>query len=652
MRDFLKWGHEELGALAHVTECGGDWTFDGPKYHYMQALQWDVNADPDEIMDDFCEHSYGAAARPMRDFWDRLEQVYERRGPKQRLLFYQWVSWQTAIYVQPNDEFKHYTIEDVGFLDKCMAEAARLAANDGEAVQFRLARISDAWKYFRTMLVSYLVYLRTALGREVTSEQAKEASLTMAREIADLRAERRFYLGKLRSYRDLNPRMRKPYYWSLGVALTLFSHERTLLDEVCTSVSRYVQSRSGAGTALKLWQGIPAADALYGSAQTQIHLLTHPKLPNLIANGGFEAGSLNGWQTSGDQIDVVGADGRRGKYAARTRGPGVDVISQKVSVSPGQRYRLTAWGRYLTKPPDWAVPLEAVMEFYGGTKRVWCEPTRCTVRTTSPTDGWAALRSTLTVPPGANSVVIKLKKTFNSGTTLWDDVALERIRESPKTEPGAIADTFDGERLDAGKWFQATCSGGTKPPRLADGWLIYDDENMYPLTSYATFDDLLRYRGKERYRLRTHVAALPASLGPSSVSWGVKASTGPMSISDSGMFWTHHFGTPKSPKARLLTYAYQGSVRTHIGAHMPNHSEKHRRQIWYTFYFDPEYVTAYAASGGYGDREGLLVARYKHGITDIAADGPVYLKIGRGSYMLDEISLVRPELTVTKTQRQ
>jgi hypothetical protein len=26
-RDFLKWGHDELGARAHITESGGDWTF-------------------------------------------------------------------------------------------------------------------------------------------------------------------------------------------------------------------------------------------------------------------------------------------------------------------------------------------------------------------------------------------------------------------------------------------------------------------------------------------------------------------------------------------------------------------------------------------------------------------------------------------------
>ncbi len=52
MSDFLKWGHDKLNSASHVAEVHGGWSFDGPKYHYMQALMWDVNADPDKIMQD------------------------------------------------------------------------------------------------------------------------------------------------------------------------------------------------------------------------------------------------------------------------------------------------------------------------------------------------------------------------------------------------------------------------------------------------------------------------------------------------------------------------------------------------------------------------------------------------------------------------
>ena len=48
---------DELGATAHVSEVGGNWSFDGPKYRYMQELMWNVNADPDEIMWGYCRDS-------------------------------------------------------------------------------------------------------------------------------------------------------------------------------------------------------------------------------------------------------------------------------------------------------------------------------------------------------------------------------------------------------------------------------------------------------------------------------------------------------------------------------------------------------------------------------------------------------------------
>ena len=644
-RDFLKWGHDTLGALAHVTECGGDWTFDGPKYHYLQALQWDVNADVDEVMRDFCAHSYGRAAGPMRSFWDTLEKVYERRKPvpygmeNRRLLFYQWVSWQRAVYIQPNDEFSDYTLHDVELLDGCIAEATRLAADDTEGVRFRVERMSDAWKYCRTMLVSCVNSSNAGLDTEVTSEKSRDEALKRAREIADSRLQRRYYGGKLRAYRNINPRMRKPHYWSTGAALTLFSHERALLDDLCTGISDYMKKGGGVEAALTFWRAIPASDSLEQSARTQIYMLSRGELPNLLANGDFETGALTGWEAQGYEIGVVGQGARRGKYAAECRGGKNDVLSQSVAVSPGERYRLTAWGKYVTVPPDWAVPLEAEMEFYSGATRVWSEPTRCTLRTKDPAAGWAELLSTATVPPGAESVVVKLTRTFR-GTTLWDDVAFEKIMEGPPIVPGTIVDTFDGRELDRAKWFQATSTGGTRAPEIDEGRLIYGGDRMvYPLTSYAAFDDLLKYEGEERYCLRLHAAALPDRSQHSALTLGIKSGTGPSNIKDSGMFWTHHFPTQKRRKGYLLTYAYENGVRTHSGHYVPQHLAKDVNEIWYVLYFDPLCVAVYAASDGYDDTETSLVARYEHKIKNVTDKGSIYLKLSSGSYMLDEIGL-------------
>ena len=102
--------------------------------------------------------------------------------------------------------------------------------------------------------------------------------------------------------------------------------------------------------------------------------------------------------------------------------------------------------------------------------------------------------------------------------------------------------TFDSQTLDTNKWFQPKPSRGTQPPRIDKGMLVYDDEKMYPLTSYATFNDLLKYEGKDRYRLRFHATTLPnAPTNETTVTLGIQAGTGSLSSKVTGMFFYHCF---------------------------------------------------------------------------------------------------------------
>ncbi len=82
------------------------------------------------------------------------------------------------------------------------------------------------------------------------------------------------------------------------------------------------------------------------------------------------------------------------------------------------------------------------------------------------------------------------------------------------------------------------------------------------------------------------------------------------------------------------------------------HLDPSAADVWYTFYFDPEYVTVYASANGYDESEKSLATRYKHGIKDIAADGSVYLKISRSSCLLDEISLSSPRKGAAKAPKE
>ena len=657
-QDFLKWGHDKLGAIAHTTECGGDWTFDGPKYHYLQALQWDVNANVDAIMDEFCALSYGKAAKPMRDFWDRHEKVYENRKSTPygrtgtRFLFYEWVSWQDAPYLMPNQEFNCYSLEDVEYFDRCITEASRLAKDESKEVQFRVARMTEAWNLVQTMLLSKLNYYDHPEIPKIDSEKTKEKVFDRARQIAGLRAQRNVLLGKMRLYPAINPRMMNISYWSYGSQLTIFSNEITLLDELCTSVSEYTRKANDIDSARNLWRMISPSDDLYESAQTQLFLLQNPKLPNMLENGNFEDGNSTGWNIQGGQVDVVSEGAYSGKYSLRMCGESGwsgDVISQKISVSPHERYRLTAWVRYLNAPDDEHIPVETFLEFYSGSKQLfYLDPMRCMSRTKDPSAGWTMLRSTVTVPLETDNVVIYFKKKF-PGKVLWDDVVFEKIKAGYVSQGGNLHDSFDSNTLDANKWNQISSSGGFLAPQVSKGWLIYDNESMFPIVSNESFNNLLRFKGEERYCLKIHLMALAGSSeNIGSVSWGIKTGTGPISISDSGMYWTHQFGPSK---AMLYTSTFQNSQRTGGDLNTITHLKEPQSQVWYTLYFDPEDVTVYAASDGYDNSEKSLVTKFKHGINDIGANGNVYLKLDRGFYKASEISLTSSHIGEVKEKK-
>ena len=652
-RDFLKWGHDTLGSLAHVYECAGDWTFDGPKYHYLQALQWDVNADVDAVMDDFCQNSYGVAAVPMRAFWDRLEAVYERRPPvflgeaNRRLLFYQWVSWANYSYVQPNDEFQEYTQEDVDVLDQCVSNATLAAAADAEAVQFRVARLAEAWAYARTLLLTKLRYYDNPPATGVDSAPARDAALQLAREIADLRAERDDARCRLKSYRDINPRMNRTYYWELGTGLTIFSHELGLLDTLCDSITAYIRDASGDEAATAYWRQIPPSDALYESARTQLYRLSHSELPQLLRNGDFETGNLSGWDVSGPSVDVTTSPVHGGVYAARTDGDGPDVLSQRVAVRPGDRYRLTAWARYLTAPPSWAIPLEALFEFYAADARIQWEPTRCVLRTKDPADGWVQLISTVTVPSWADSAILRLTKAA-AATTLWDDVTLERILEGPWVSGGYLVDPFDGDAVDSRRWDRPMNARGTLWPRVDEGWLVNDSSAMDALVSLASFNDLFSYRGRHRYRLRFHASTLSGIPDEATIfCFGIMAGPERISTGITGMFWYHYFSSAPLPNAFLSAFHYQNATLTLQESWGLGALTHPCTQAWYSVLFDPTTVTVYASSEGYDESPAALVAEYEHGITDLTAQGAVHLKLAEGRYRLDEISLVHEPVAVT-----
>jgi hypothetical protein len=415
MHDFLKWGHEELGAVSHVCECSGNWSFDGPKYYYTQNLMWDVNADPDQLMAEYCKDWFGAAAARMRAFWDRHEAVYERRGPDRRLLFYQWVGFSPSY-----DEFDRFTLEDVQVLDASIVEAQRLADTEGD--RFRVARVADAWQYFRAMLVGKLKFADLSEQRLAEAAQSGDRAMALAKELADLQSQKQHYLDQLRAHPNINLYIASNDYYSTFSRVRLFTDVRTLLDQLCDRVTANLQQ-----DLKERWRAVAQDDPLHESARTQLYMIEHPARVNALINGDMEKSDLSGWDVSGE-VAISNAAVRGGKSAALGKG----TISQSVAVKPGERYRLTAWGKYPTAPKPGAVLFGIEATFQAGGKAMYPEPTYRRLNKIRSPDEWTELQATFTVPPKADKAIISLNPERSSDLPVaWDDVTLETIFKPP-----------------------------------------------------------------------------------------------------------------------------------------------------------------------------------------------------------------------------
>ena len=99
----------------------------------------------------------------------------------------------------------------------------------------------------------------------------------------------------MRSYPHINPRLSSSAFWSWASAVSLFSHEETLLDNLCSAITSYQLGTRGAQACQAYWDGVLRADPLFPYAQTQLTMLRNSKPTDRLENGGFEAGDLAGW---------------------------------------------------------------------------------------------------------------------------------------------------------------------------------------------------------------------------------------------------------------------------------------------------------------------------------------------------------------------
>ena len=102
------------GARGYLAEMEPNWGFDAFKAWMVTQLLWNPDRSYDELADDFFPGYYGAAARPMRQFFERSEAVWMNQSGSPR-----WLK-----YYQQQDQSVLFPKEVCAELGNLLAEAA------------------------------------------------------------------------------------------------------------------------------------------------------------------------------------------------------------------------------------------------------------------------------------------------------------------------------------------------------------------------------------------------------------------------------------------------------------------------------------------------------------------------------------------------
>jgi hypothetical protein len=129
-----------LGVDRFMSETQQHWANQGLNFYVGAKLAWDPSRDVDALLADYYQRFYGAAAAPMRRYWERWEQAMAA-GAAQGHGGYEWLAMFTPALAAEADGI--------------LAEAERLAEGDGEKVRRRVAlarlgfRFTEAWTRMR-----------------------------------------------------------------------------------------------------------------------------------------------------------------------------------------------------------------------------------------------------------------------------------------------------------------------------------------------------------------------------------------------------------------------------------------------------------------------------------------------------------------------
>lgn len=89
----------EHGANVFMAETSDSWISGGPGHYLLSRLLWDINTDPDQVLDSYYQGAFGPAARPIRALYeDWVKYAARNKGnmpkmvPTKLARWHQWIS--------------------------------------------------------------------------------------------------------------------------------------------------------------------------------------------------------------------------------------------------------------------------------------------------------------------------------------------------------------------------------------------------------------------------------------------------------------------------------------------------------------------------------------------------------------------------------
>ena len=180
--DLRRFAPEVLGV--DVDALRGSWAAAGLTQYVMARLLWDPTRDVDAIIDDYCARGFGAAATPMRRYFQTLERFTAEAAEQAPAHgYHKFLPWAP----------RFYTDERVGRLEALLDEAEGAAGNDA-TVRERVRFVRTAVDWMKLSLPAWAIK-----GADGDRESARPIVRRMYRFLREHRDSYALYCGYIRS---------------------------------------------------------------------------------------------------------------------------------------------------------------------------------------------------------------------------------------------------------------------------------------------------------------------------------------------------------------------------------------------------------------------------------------------------------------------